>query len=99
MRKYWPWPVMAVLLAIIGWLAIDRSKPAISEEVSSGPMTLSVDQREDFASVLKGQGLPCALIVEARRREAQTYYVECEIYPGKLERRAYTVDMARGRAR
>ena len=37
--------------------------------------------------------------IEARKRQAQTYYVECETHHDKLERKAYTLDLATNRAR
>ena len=60
---------------------------------------LSLDQQDKFAEIIRSRGLLCAKVIEARKRQAETYYVECETHADKLERKAYTLDLATNRAR
>lgn len=93
---------MATVL-LVGGLAYNYSRQGTLERVAEKErdefVRLSPDQQDKFSEIIRSRGLACAKVVEARKRQAETYYVECETHPDKLERKAYTLDLATNRAR
>lgn len=73
------------------------SGPVVSAQ-GSGAMALTPDQREKFATIINLNGQLCARVIEVRKRESSTYYVECETHKHSLARKAYTVDLKNGKA-
>lgn len=103
MRRYWAVAAtFAVLVAGFLWLAngqLQARDAARADAARDDPVRLTQDQQDQFAEIIRSRGLLCAKVIEARKRQAQTYYVECETHPDKLERKAYTLDLATNRAR
>lgn len=103
MRRYWAVAAAFVaVVAVVLWLASERvrERDAAREDAARDePVRLTQDQQDQFSEIIRSRGLLCARVIEARKREAQTYYVECETHPDKLERKAYTLDLATNRAR
>lgn len=103
MRRYWAVAaafvaVMAVFLWV-GYQRMEQRDVARAEAGRDEPVRLTQDQQDQFSEIIRSRGLLCDRVIEARKRQAQTYYVECETHPDKLERKAYTLDLATNRAR
>lgn len=99
------WVVAAAFVALVaGFLLLANGRmqerdAARAEVARDEPVRLTQDQQDQFIEIIRSRGLLCAKVIEARKRQAQTYYVECETHPDKLERKAYTLDLATNRAR
>jgi len=86
--------VRTLLLGAIAGVGIFSGAIAQGSDV----MSLTPEQREKFATVINLNGQLCARVLEVRKRESSTYYVECETHKSSLARKAYTVDLKTGKA-
>lgn len=80
--------------------AVTLQKPAPPLDGATEAVSLSLEQRERFATLINMNGKLCANVMEARRRQdSNAYYVECEERRDSVARVGYDVDLKTGKVR
>lgn len=88
----------AAALVALAINALSKVDPATATK--AGPMDLTTEQAEQFATLINLNGHLCARVIEARRRaDPKMIYVECERRRDSLSRVAYEVDLASGKVK